>query len=232
MNDRRSEYVEASKSFRGTQMPYGEQAELARVIAEAAHQGQADKLGNEYIAHPRRVANRIRALTHPVEYCAAWLHDVLEDTAITADDLRRFGVAEDVIEVVELLTRDKDDQDSDAYYRRISGDDRAFMVKLADIADNLDPARTSLLPHDVRMRLLAKYQHALEVLGTPGFWLWRGERYPNTAEGWAELRGSGNDGDKWVSAEDAREFEAYMAWVASQCAAPHGRGGEISSDKH
>lgn len=201
--------------FSGEQYPHDEQADAARLIAEVAHRGQTDKLGRDYISHPARVADRIRFLAHPVEYCAAWLHDVIEDAGVTVDDLRAVGIAEDVIEVVLLLTRDKDASDPDDYYRRISADDRAFMVKLADIADNLDPERTSSLPRDLRERLATKYRHALDVLGAPDFWLWQGEQFPNTAKAWREfLRGGGGDG--YLSSEDIREVEAYRAWCRAQ----------------
>ncbi|GAA2753515.1 HD domain-containing protein [Amnibacterium kyonggiense] len=136
-----------------------EQVELARQIATRAHAGQTDKAGRPYIAHPQRVAAR---LTDLQAQAVAWLHDVLEDTNVTSEDLRIAGVDEDVIRVVDLLSRTGDDVD---YSARIAADPLAREVKLADIADNTDPERTALLDPDTRDRLAEKYAHARRALG-------------------------------------------------------------------
>lgn len=135
-----------------------EQVELARQIATRAHAGQTDKAGRPYIDHPRRVAARLADLQ---AQAAAWLHDVIEDTEVTAEDLRNEGVDDEVIAAVELLTRTGDD----AYYARIAEHPLAREVKLADIADNTDPARTALLDPETRQRLATKYEHARRALG-------------------------------------------------------------------
>jgi hypothetical protein len=136
-----------------------EQVELARRIATEAHAGQLDKAGRPYIDHPRRVADRLEDLQ---AQAVAWLHDVLEDTALTADDLRSRGVDDVVIHGVRLLTRTDGDDD---YLARIAADPPARAVKLADIADNTDPVRTALLDPETRARLAAKYDHARRALG-------------------------------------------------------------------
>lgn len=142
------------------------QVALAMSIAEEAHRGQVDKLGCEYIKHPAAVAAQFDPLAETVEHCAAWLHDVIEDTPIDADELRSRGVRDDVIEVVELLTRRRDD--GDAYYERIAAHPAARAVKLADIRHNTDPARVAQLDDATRERLADKYRHALEVLDLRG----------------------------------------------------------------
>lgn len=71
-----------------------------------------------------------------MEHCAAWLHDVIEDTDATADDLRSSGVLPAIVEVVELLTRRSHVADN-VYYERIRIHPAARAVKLADIDANL-----------------------------------------------------------------------------------------------
>src|SRR5690606_1583136 len=93
----------------------------------------------------------------------AWLHDVVEDSAITLDDLRRWGVSRDVAAAVDAITR-RSAEDPDVYYARVAASPRALQVKIADIADNCDPARLALLDPATRDRLTAKYDYALAVL--------------------------------------------------------------------
>lgn len=79
--------------------------ELAKATAVRAHEGQVDKLGAAYIGHPARVAGHARALGgSPEAIAAAWLHDVIEDCEVSAEDLRNSGIPETVIETVQLLS--------------------------------------------------------------------------------------------------------------------------------
>lgn len=141
--------------------------ETARAIATEAHRGQVDKTGADYILHPARVAARIDPRRHPVEHAAAWLHDVVEDTGTTPEELGLLGIPDAVIEVVLLLTRRDDVPDAD-YYAAIAADPRALMVKRADLDDNTDPARTAALDDATRDRLAAKYAKARAALGISG----------------------------------------------------------------
>lgn len=142
-----------------------ELAARAQAIAVIAHRGQEDKLGVDYIYHPVAVAMSFDPVDSTLECCAAWLHDVLEDTDITAADLRLAGIYSEVIDVVELLTRR--DGDGDEYYERIARNPAARDVKIADIMHNTAPDRVSQLDDDTRVRLRAKYEHALQLLGAP-----------------------------------------------------------------
>lgn len=145
------------------------QVAAAMAIATIAHKGQTDKNGADYISHPARVASH---LNEPAEIAAAWLHDVVEDCSevfagsppfgITADDLLRAGIQPEVIDAVVLLTRTADK--GDAYFEAIRANPVALAVKLADIADNLDPTRTANLDPGTRERLAEKYEHARTVL--------------------------------------------------------------------
>lgn len=132
----------------------------AKAIAVIAHREQTDRIGIAYIEHPRRVAAR---LSDSREVAAAWLHDVIEDCNISAQDLLDAGINEDVVDAVVLLTR-TEDVDKDEYYKAIRKNPIALAVKLADIADNTDERRTSQLELDERERLAKKYREALVIL--------------------------------------------------------------------
>lgn len=139
--------------------------EIAERIATQAHAGQTDKAGRPYIEHPRRVAAALG--NHPQARAAALLHDVLEDTTVTEEDLASQGVPREVIETVKLLTRSKD-VTPETYYATIRREPLALAVKLADIYDNLDPDRRAALPQADQARLQRKYETALAALGLPG----------------------------------------------------------------
>ena len=140
------------------------QVALAKGIAFVAHRGQLDRVGAEYIDHPGRVAERFDPAREPVEAAAAWLHDVLEDTNVTSQDLLEAGVLPEIVAVVQLLTRRPDVSD-DEYYAGIRRHPAARGVKLADIADNSAPWRLRRLDYETQVRLTEKYQHARRALG-------------------------------------------------------------------
>ena len=129
----------------------------AILFATEAHAGQVDRAGEPYILHPLRVMLRMRT---EEERIVAVLHDVAEDCPLWAGmvlDQARFGRV--VAYSLDLLTRPRDEP-YDAYLRHISTDPLARAVKLADLADNLDPARAASLPASLRVR----YERAREVL--------------------------------------------------------------------
>lgn len=124
-------------------------------VMRSAHEGQVDKSGRPYYLHPLRVAMRL-ALCSAEERHAALLHDVVEDTPVTLDDLRAMGYADGVIELIDLLTRRLPQGESHRQYiERIvaSANTRALRVKLADLYDNLSPSRIAgLAPHERGLR--------------------------------------------------------------------------------
>ena len=135
----------------------------AGAIADRAHHGQVDKVGGEYIVHPRSVATRVTPQS--AEFIAtALLHDVIEDSDITASDLLAEGIPESVVDAVTLLTRTEDVAPQE-YYARIRTNQMALAVKLADLADNTDPDRLDRLPDDTQVRLRTKYRNAYRCLG-------------------------------------------------------------------
>ena len=135
----------------------------ASAIASIAHRGQVDKLGYDYIDHPARVAEAFDWLDEPVAHCAAWLHDVVEDSDITAKDLLSAGILPEIVEVVELLTR-RDEVADKAYYERIRMHPIALAVKFADLADNEADWRLRKLDSATQERLSQKYFKARQLL--------------------------------------------------------------------
>ncbi|BAX97304.1 phosphohydrolase [Mycobacteroides stephanolepidis] len=139
----------------------------AEQLAEEAHAGQTDKAGQPYIGHVRRVA----AAVDPQEatyIAAAFLHDVVEDSTITLDELAAQGFPQEIVTAVGLLTRQKHIPAED-YYRRIRSDPIALAVKLSDIADNASTDRLARLDPATRERLTEKYRSALLSLEKPAF---------------------------------------------------------------
>jgi (p)ppGpp synthase/HD superfamily hydrolase len=137
---------------------------VAQAIAERAHADQCDKAGEPYIGHAARTAERVQAAGGG-EYAVAgaWLHDTLEDTNVTAEELAREGIPAEVIEAVQLLTHPHHEPYAD-YVWRVSGNPLAAQVKRADVADNADPRRLTQLPTETRARLERKYAQAIAIL--------------------------------------------------------------------
>ena len=111
--------------------------ERAIEIAANAHAGQFDKAGQPYILHPLRVMLRV---TSAHERIAAVLHDVVEDTPVSLQQLVAEGFAPEVIAAVEALTKHPGESRIDAA-RRAAADPVARQVKLADNAENMDLSR-------------------------------------------------------------------------------------------
>ncbi|MEJ5306660.1 MAG: hypothetical protein WHV63_12105, partial [Ignavibacteria bacterium] len=86
--------------------------EKALEIAINAHKGQKDKAGMEYILHPIRVM--LRGETEIEKICGI-LHDVIEDSNLTFEDLRNEGFSEEVISVLKLLTKESENEDYDKF---------------------------------------------------------------------------------------------------------------------
>ena len=142
----------------------------AEQVARAAHEGQVDKAGVPYIDHPGRVAvaAHLSAPTHLAEYAAAvgWLHDVVEDTGVTCDQLRQDGFPEAVVAGVDAMTKRKG-EDVAEYFGRVRADELARIVKKADLDDNTSPERVRKLDLATRVRLEEKYARSRELLAAP-----------------------------------------------------------------
>lgn len=110
---------------------------VAKDIATKAHAGQHDKAGNDYISHPETVASLVDSRELKA---IAWLHDVLEDTDVTEEDLLKAGIPASVVEVVKILTHKKDESYQE-YIERVSKNRMAAIVKIADLTHNSDLSR-------------------------------------------------------------------------------------------
>ena len=111
--------------------------EDAIALAALAHRGQVDKAGLPYVLHPIRV---MLALDSETERIVGVLHDLIEDTDCSLEDLRHKGFPPEVIGAVDCLTR-RPGEDYDAYVARVRINPVARRVKLADLEDNLDASR-------------------------------------------------------------------------------------------
>jgi (p)ppGpp synthase/HD superfamily hydrolase len=133
--------------------------EKAIVIAAQAHAGQIDKAGEPYILHPIRVMLRLKG---EAERIAAVLHDLIEDTGWTLEQLREAGFSEEVIAALGRLTKLEGEAYED-FIRRVKPDPLAAKVKIADLEDNLDASRLREITEADRTRF-EKYRRAMERL--------------------------------------------------------------------
>jgi (p)ppGpp synthase/HD superfamily hydrolase len=148
--------------------------QLIHAIASTAHRGQVDKGGEAYILHPRAVSEILAEQRHSSKLQAvALLHDVLEDTDEDVESLLAKGVPQEVLDVVQILTRRHDSplplkEPYTDYIARISLDHEATLVKLADLQHNMDPSRT--MPPEARKRLMKRYLWARAMLQSALEW--------------------------------------------------------------
>jgi guanosine-3',5'-bis(diphosphate) 3'-pyrophosphohydrolase len=133
--------------------------ERAIELAARAHAGQRDKGDQPYILHPLRV---MQAVSGESERIAAVLHDIVEDTPTTFEDLLAEGFSADVVGAVRALTKFEGETREQAA-RRIVGNPIARAVKLADIADNMDLSRIPN-PTERDVERLREYEVARGIL--------------------------------------------------------------------
>ena len=129
-------------------------------FARRAHGPQTDKAGQPYMEHVLRVVDAVEA---PEEKMAAALHDVLEDTTTTAEDLAAAGCPAAVLDAVQVLTK-RDGEEHEAAVRRAMENPIARAVKTADVTDNSDETRLALLAASEAARLRTKYGPARRLL--------------------------------------------------------------------
>jgi (p)ppGpp synthase/HD superfamily hydrolase len=131
----------------------------AIVLAAKNHEGQKDKAGNPYIFHPIRLM--LKGITED-EQIVAVLHDTIEDTELTLDDLRNEGFSSEIVEAVDSLSRRKNETYEEFIYR-IKKNPLARRVKVYDLQDNMNLSRIKKPTVKDRDRL-KKYSKALDVL--------------------------------------------------------------------
>lgn len=140
-------------------MIYTDQTRKAMQIAYRAHHGQTDKSGVPYLYHPIHLAEQ---MNDEVTVTAALLHDVLEDSPMTAEELRAAGISQQAVDAVVLLTRPAEIPYLD-YVERIRSNPIARAVKCADLRHNCDPSRLPDPPDGWREKR-ELYQKALKIL--------------------------------------------------------------------
>ena len=133
--------------------------EKAIAIAVEAHKGQKDKAGDPYILHPLRVMFQMETKE---EMIAAVLHDVLEDTAITPDQLKEMGFSETVLEALDSVTKRAGETYED-FVQRAALHPIGKKIKLADLRDNMDLSRLEEIT-DEDIRRVKKYHGALKII--------------------------------------------------------------------
>lgn len=133
--------------------------ERAIELAARAHAGQIDKGGHPYILHPLRVMLAVNGAEARI---AAVLHDIVEDTPTTFDDLRDAGFAPEIVEAVQALTKYEGETRIEAA-TRIARNPIAREVKLADIADNMALSRIPA-PTERDQARMREYEAARRIL--------------------------------------------------------------------
>ena len=140
-------------------MIYTSLTRLALKVSFEAHKDQVDHSGTPYVYHPYHLAEQ---MTDETTTCIALLHDVVEDTDITLTQLREMGFPEDVVEAVEVLTKEHGVPYQE-YIERVKSNPLARIVKLADLEHNSDMSRLQEI--DERSKSLAKrYEKARACL--------------------------------------------------------------------
>ncbi|MFF0550432.1 HD domain-containing protein [Streptomyces sp. NPDC004311] len=134
-------------------------------LARGAHEGQTDKSGRPYAEHLAAVAEGVRVRGgSPEQQAAAWLHDAIEDEALSPAWLETAALPQTVKDMVLAVTK-RPGEPLEQYTARILATPGALLVKEADLAHNTDPVRLSELDAATRDRLTAKYAYVRSLLG-------------------------------------------------------------------
>ena len=131
----------------------------AEIIAKKAHAGQVDKAGEDYFNHPKRVADNFY---EDNDIIVALLHDVIEDTDITLEHLKKEGFNDDVLAALDAMTK-REGESYDQFIERVKDNPIALKVKMADLRDNMDILRLPVLTEKDLQRI-AKYHKAYKYL--------------------------------------------------------------------
>ena len=139
-------------------MAYSIDVAAARALATKVHEGQTDKAGLPYITHPERVASR---LTTPEAQVVGWLHDTVEDTPITLQDIEAdFGP--ETAAAVDAISRRKDEACSD-YLDRVATNPVAKAATISDLIDNSNLGRIPVITVK-DMKRQERYNKAMQKL--------------------------------------------------------------------
>lgn len=140
-------------------MIYTQNTKKALILCFEAHRDQKDKSGMPYVFHPFHLAEQMETEETTI---VALLHDVVEDSDFTLDDLRKEGFSESVLEAIDLMTHAPDVDYMD-YVKKIKTNAIAKAVKLADLRHNSDLSRLDEVTEKALERQ-KKYLDAIELL--------------------------------------------------------------------
>lgn len=141
-------------------MLYTTATKAALKVCYEAHAGQVDKSGIPYVFHPFHLAEQM-GTEH--EVCVALLHDVMEDTAMTAEDLVAAGIPREYVDTCLKLKHDPHVPYMD-YVEALKDDEVARRVKMADLAHNSDLSRLDHDPSEEDLQRVEKYRAAMRLL--------------------------------------------------------------------
>ena len=133
--------------------------EKAIALAATQHAGQLDKGGQPYILHPLRL---MLQFSNPTLQIIAVLHDILEDTATTAEDLKALGFSAEIIKSIQALTKQTSESRLQAA-KRTTLNPLATQVKYVDVLDNMNLSRINN-PTARDFARLEEYKEVLEIL--------------------------------------------------------------------
>ena len=140
-------------------MIYNATTKMAMKLCFAAHKDQTDKSGIPYVFHPIHLAEQMKDEDTTV---VALLHDVVEDTDYTLEDLAAMGFNDRVIAAIKVMTHDKRVPYMD-YIAEIKKDPIARVVKMADLRHNGDITRMDHVDEKALDRV-EKYRQAFLLL--------------------------------------------------------------------
>lgn len=128
-------------------------------ISKKAHEGQFDKGGQPYYLHPLAVSEKVQSKDAKI---VALLHDVIEDTSLTLEDLAKEGFSDTILTAIYTLTKQKGINYED-YMAKVKQNDLALVVKIADMNHNSDISRIPN-PTEKDLQRVNKYKRMIKEL--------------------------------------------------------------------
>ncbi len=140
-------------------MIYTKKTKIAMDLMFEKHKNQKDKSGSPYVFHPWHVAEQ---MDDEDSTCLALMHDLIEDTNTTIEEIKNLGFNDNIIDALALLSR-KENEDYFEYIKKIAKNPLDIKVKLADLKHNSDETRlTSIKESDIKRQ--EKYKKAINYL--------------------------------------------------------------------
>lgn len=151
-------------------------------IATTAHNGQIDKAGQPYISHPLRVMSMG---TTDEEKIVGILHDVIEDSNWTFEQLAAEGFSTEIIEALRCVTKLSENEPYYKFIQRVKNNPLAIKVKINDLIDNMDIRRLAYISENDVKRLRKYLKAYKQLLGEPTYSVEACRvKYPNAYKPW------------------------------------------------